>query len=90
MNTKLQEMENEFEQMNSDYNEKIAMLNKLQVLKPETEFAISRLKLDIQSLVSEKKEVTQICKNLIAEQQNWKRTTLLNNSYFQRKKSWKN
>ena len=55
MNTKLQEMENEFEQMNSDYNEKIAMLNKLQVLKPETEFAISRLKLDIQSLVSEKK-----------------------------------
>ena len=62
MNTKLQEMENEFEQMNSDYNEKIAMLNKLQVLKPETEFAISRLKLDIQSLVSEKKEVTQICK----------------------------
>lgn len=69
MNTKLQEMENEFEQMNSDYNEKIAMLNKLQALKPETEFAISRLKLDIQSLVSEKKEVTQICKNLIAEQQ---------------------
>ncbi|EMG46292.1 SMC4 Structural maintenance of chromosomes protein 4 [Candida maltosa Xu316] len=69
LKNKLSKMETEFEQMSSDYNQKITMLDKLKKLKPDTEFEISRLKLDIDSLVAEKKEVSQICKNLISEQQ---------------------
>ncbi|KAK6876282.1 Structural maintenance of chromosomes protein 4 [Candida tropicalis] len=69
MKKKLQLMESEFDRLNSDYNEKVNMLDKLKKLKPETEFTISKLQLDIEALVSEKKEVTNICKNLIAEQE---------------------
>ncbi|EGW31928.1 uncharacterized protein SPAPADRAFT_50540 [Spathaspora passalidarum NRRL Y-27907] len=70
MKIRLNEMENKFEMASAAFEEKNSMLRKLKDLKPETEFAISRLRLDIESLASEKKEITQVCKNLIAEQQN--------------------
>ncbi|KAK6202284.1 uncharacterized protein RJT21DRAFT_18601 [Scheffersomyces amazonensis] len=63
----LHELEQEVEQLESSYRHKESMLIKLRDLKPETEFTVSRLKLDIQSLASEKKEVSITCKNLIAE-----------------------
>ncbi|RLV90837.1 Structural maintenance of chromosomes protein 4 [Spathaspora sp. JA1] len=69
MRSRLNEMESKLEQVNKEYEEKCSMLKKLKDLKPETEFAISRLRLDIEALASEKKEITQVCKNLILEQQ---------------------
>ncbi|CAI5760008.1 unnamed protein product [Candida verbasci] len=68
MDKKLQSMENKFVRANNEYEESASMLKKLQALKPETEFSLDRLKLDINSLASEKSEVSQVCKNLIAEQ----------------------
>ncbi|RCK64786.1 Structural maintenance of chromosomes protein 4 [Candida viswanathii] len=70
MKKKLHLMEQEVDRMTGDYNEKTTMLDKLKKLKPETEFEISKLQLDIESLVSEKKEVTQICKNLAEQEKN--------------------
>lgn len=70
MKEDLRRMESKYEMVESEYKQKLEVLNKLKDLKPETEFTISRLKLDIQSLSSERKEVTAVCKNLIAESEN--------------------
>ncbi|KAG7663523.1 SMC4 [[Candida] subhashii] len=69
MREKLHSMESNFEKANVEYEQKVSMLKKLKDLKPDTEFALSRLRLDIQSLASEKKEISQVCKNLIIEQE---------------------
>lgn len=67
LRNKLQVLEGEFDKARSELKEKQINLRKLQDLKPETEFSISRLELDIQSLVAEKKDILRICKNLISE-----------------------
>lgn len=64
---KLLALESDFDQTRAQLKEKQINLRKLQDLKPETEFSISRLELDIQALVSEKKEILRICKNLITD-----------------------
>lgn len=67
MREELNEFESKFDLMNSEVQQKEQNLRKLKDLKPEIEFNISRLKLDIEALASEKKEVLRTCKNLIAE-----------------------
>lgn len=65
--TDAKQLESDFEESEATYKTKEDMLKQLLKLKPETEFAISRLQLDIESLSSEKKEVTATCRALIAE-----------------------
>ncbi|KAI5968018.1 SMC4 [Candida margitis] len=69
-NTRLEieEMEAEFEREQKKYNEAISALNKVRSLEPETRLSLDKLRLDITGLASEMKEVTQVCKNLVAEQ----------------------
>ncbi|KAG2734702.1 hypothetical protein G9P44_002708 [Scheffersomyces stipitis] len=67
MKEDLKKMEQKFEHMDVQYQEKENMLKKLKDLKPETEVTISRLRLDIQALATEKKEISATCKRLIAE-----------------------
>lgn len=64
---KLQTLEASFDRERLSLKEKQLNLKKLEDMKPETELAISRLELDIQALVSEKKETLRICKALISE-----------------------
>ena len=64
----IEEMEKEFEREQSKYNEAIAALNKVRALEPETRLSLDKLKLDIAGLASEMKDVSQVCKSLIAEQ----------------------
>lgn len=70
MRQELNELESKFELSNATYQEKEMNLRKLNDLKPETENNISRLRLDIEALASEKKEVLRSCKALIAESEN--------------------
>lgn len=63
-------MENKFELDSREFQEKMQNLRKLKDMKPDIEFSISRLKLDIDALTSEKKEVLKVCKTLIAESEN--------------------
>lgn len=70
MRRKLNDLETEFDQANNEFQEKVQTLQKLKDMKPELEFTISRLKLDIEALSSEKKDVSQRCKLLIAENEN--------------------
>lgn len=70
MKDDLAKMENKFELDSREFQEKELNLRKLKDMKPEIEFTISRLKLDIDALTSEKKEALKICKNLIAESEN--------------------
>jgi structural maintenance of chromosome 4 len=60
-------MEAKYDKAKFEYDEKLAMLQKLRQLKPDTELEISRLQLDIEALAAERKEVMQLCKSLIAE-----------------------
>lgn len=70
MKKELENLESKYKDAKSTYDENTSMLNKLKSLKPETEFTISKLKLDIESLAAERKEVLQVCKKLIAENEN--------------------
>lgn len=70
MREELKGMELNVEKLNLECQEMEANLRQLKDLKPETEFAIQRIKLDIQLLVSEKKEVSAVCKQLLAEREN--------------------
>lgn len=70
MKAELSTFESKYQDAKSTYEEHIEMLNKLKKMKPETEFGISKLRLDIESLAAERKEVLQICKTLIAENEN--------------------
>lgn len=67
MKEELSKLESSYQDAKSAYDQNIGMLNQLKSLKPETEFAVSKLQLDIESLATERKEVLQICKKLIAE-----------------------
>lgn len=67
MREELNEYESKVEAMNTEVQQKEQNLRKLIDLKPEIEFQISRIKLDIDALASEKKEVLKTCKTLIAE-----------------------
>lgn len=62
MEAKVEQMEKEFISMENN-------LQTLRLLKPETEFLIKRVELDIQALISEKKEVSKNCKALMAEKE---------------------
>lgn len=64
----IEEMETEFEREQAKYNEAITALNKVRGLEPDTRLSLDKLKLDIAGLASEMKDVSQICKNLVAEQ----------------------
>lgn len=63
----LNKLESEFEKRSTGLQEKETQLRSLKDMKPEIEFNISRIKLEIESLTNEKKEVLALCKRLIAE-----------------------
>lgn len=65
MREELVAMEQQVEGMNSKCYTAENNLRKLKELKPETEFKIQALQLDINALVSEKQEVSTTCKVLI-------------------------
>ncbi|EDK45517.1 conserved hypothetical protein [Lodderomyces elongisporus NRRL YB-4239] len=69
MRSKLREMEEQLEETNREYNESIAALKKVKALEPETRLALDRLKLDIAGLASEMKDVSELRKSLIVEQE---------------------
>lgn len=70
MREELNSMESNVELLNQECIEMDNNLRKLRDLKPETEFAIQRVQLDIQALISEKKELLKTCRALIAEKEN--------------------
>lgn len=70
MRADLATMEKGFELESREFQEKMQNLRKLRDMKPDIEFSISRLKLDIDALTIEKKDVLKNCKNLIAESEN--------------------
>lgn len=69
MKEELVAMEQQVEEMNQECYNMENNLRKLKELKPETEFSIQALQLDIKALVNEKKEVSATCKALIAEKE---------------------
>lgn len=69
MKEELIAMEQQVEEMNQECYKMENNLRKLKELKPETEFSIQALQLDIKALVNEKKEVSASCKALIAEKE---------------------
>lgn len=69
MREELLSMEQSVEGAGVELHEMETNLRKLKDLKPETEFAMQTIQLDIQALVSEKKEVSENCKSLIAEKE---------------------
>lgn len=69
MKSELASMEEEVGELQRECEEMEANLQKLKELAPETEFSIKRIQLDIQSLISEKKEVSANCKKLIAQKE---------------------
>lgn len=69
MREELAGMEARVEELEREYSGMENNLQTLKGLKPETEFAIKRAELDIQSLISEKKEVSKTCKALLAEKE---------------------
>lgn len=58
-------MESEYEAMVSDYRAKLDQLNGLKALKPEIEIQLSRLNMEIESLSTEKREVSNLIKELV-------------------------
>lgn len=70
MQDELNKLESKFDLSSREFQEKEHNLRKLQDLKPDLEFKISRLKLDIEALSSEKKEILKRCKVLIADNEN--------------------
>lgn len=79
MREELRTMESSVEALTSECQEMESNLRKLKDLKPETEFGIQTVQLDIQLLISEKKEVSAICKQLMAERENEDSTSEVNN-----------
>lgn len=69
MKEELIAMEQLVEEMNQECYTMENNLRKLKELKPETEFSIQALQLDIKALVNEKKEASATCKALIAEKE---------------------
>lgn len=69
MKEELVAMEQEVEEMNLECYNMENNLRKLKELKPETEFKIQALQLDIKALVNEKKEVSATLKALIVEKE---------------------
>lgn len=69
MRDELQSMESKVQLLSEECQEMESKLRKLKDMKPETEFAIQTVQMDIQALVTEKKEVSQTCKTLIAEKE---------------------
>lgn len=66
----LKQAENKYDTDYQEFQTKESQLRSLKELKPELEFNMSKLKLEIEALGSEKKEVSQLCKKLIAESEN--------------------
>lgn len=79
MREELKGMESNVEGLNSECQEMEANLRKLKDLKPETEFGIQKVQLDIQLLISEKKELSTICKQLMTERESEDATSEVNN-----------
>lgn len=69
MREELQAMEAKVQNLSEECQEMELNLRKLKDMKPETEFAIQTIQLDIKALVTEKKEVSDTCKALIAEKE---------------------
>lgn len=67
MQQELASLESKYEEADSELRHKEEILLKLKLIKPETEFLISRLRLDIELLSAEKKEITAVCRSLLAE-----------------------
>lgn len=70
MRIELNQLESQFELLSREYQENENELRSLKEQKPELEFTISRLQLDIEALIAEKKETLIACKALIAESEN--------------------
>ena len=69
MKEELQGMESKVDLLSEECQDMEMKLRKLKDMKPETEFAIQTVQLDIRALVTEKKEVSATCKELIAEKE---------------------
>lgn len=69
MKEELQNMESKVQLFSEECQDMEIKLRKLKDMKPETEFAIQTIQLDIRALVTEKKEVSATCKDLIAEKE---------------------
>ncbi|WEJ96948.1 Structural maintenance of chromosomes protein 4 [Yamadazyma tenuis] len=63
----LSSMESKYEAEYRDFQIKESQLRSLKDLHPETQFNLSKLKLEIEALSSEKREVSALCKRLINE-----------------------
>ncbi|CUM64798.1 uncharacterized protein PRCAT00002410001 [Priceomyces carsonii] len=63
----LRKEELNYELASSEYQEKLLKLYKLKEMKPDTEFKISKLKLDIEALIADKQEALAFLKGLLAE-----------------------
>lgn len=70
MRSELASMEEDVTELQRECEEMESNLQKLKDLAPETEFSIKRVQLDIQALISEKKEVLANCKKLLAQKEN--------------------
>lgn len=70
MKQDLKQMEMKYDSDYQEFHTKESQLRSLKDLKPEIEFNISKLKLEIEALGSEKKEVSQLCKKLMADNEN--------------------
>lgn len=69
MKEELQSMESKVQILGEECQEMETKLRKLKDMRPETEFAIQTIQMDIQALVSEKREVSATCKALISEKE---------------------
>lgn len=78
MREELKGMESNVDALNAECQEMEANLRKLKDLMPETEFAIQTVKLDIQLLIAEKKELSAVVKQLMAERENEDATNEVN------------
>ncbi|KAG7195965.1 uncharacterized protein KQ657_002352 [Scheffersomyces spartinae] len=67
MKAELQKLDVEFEQLEAQFQELQNALRKLNELKPTTEFKISSLRLDIETLIQEKKNSSATYKRLVHE-----------------------
>lgn len=89
MKQELVAMEQEVEEMNKECYDMENNLRKLKELKPETEFSIQALQLDIKALVNEKKEVSATCKALIAEKEEQETSSELDSAISQKQQQLK-
>lgn len=69
MKEELQIMESRVQLFSEECQDMEEKLRMLKDMKPETEFAIQTIQLDIRALITEKKEVSVTCKELIAEKE---------------------